>query len=349
MAIRKISQQIKDEILFQLREGPISTKRLSEKVGSNWSTINDYLRQLKSEGKVREIISLDSVRFYVRTDDPVYYSLPFSKEVRDQTIYLLSRIIEEWEKKNKFYPPKTTTQKIAVEVIDRCGLDLPVLEFHYGKVTCMNVEPKSDVEIVYDVKIPKNSKEILECVKKIIKEGAHTDKSYRERNNQYEKEGMHFYKIKEELAYILNNKEINKEEIMDNLYKLSMNFPIKLEKFYSEFNDFISVSIALLSLSNIDGEREDNNLMKIKETFFSLWDLLTTTSYFLDAERFISIQKRDLFKQIRDINIGFKKTAYENLFSELKSELANVDPSELKMSQGENSKKIQNLILENLD
>jgi len=342
MGNKKTSKEIKDVILKKLREGPKAISEISESIGSNWLTTEQYVGGLIKEKQVVEVFSSPKMKVYRRTDDPVYYSLPFSKEVRNDTIYLLSKVIELWKKKKGISPNKTTTQKIAVEVINQCNLDLPILEFHYGKVTCMNVSSDSDLMEVYEINPPKNSSEILNCIKKIIGNSKHSGKSKQERDLQYEKEGMNFYSAKEELIKSFNK---NDKEIPKNFIGLSINFPMRLEKYYSKFNDFISVSTTLLSLDS----KEEDNLNKIKETFFSLWDLLTTASYFIDAGNYIPQNKRELFEQIKKINLNFKSMGYENLITELESELVNIDFSELKMPQGEESKQIQKLILESLD
>ena len=48
---------------------------------------------------MNEILSTDKMKVYRRTDDPVYYSIPFSKEIRTKTLYILSEIEKEWKKK----------------------------------------------------------------------------------------------------------------------------------------------------------------------------------------------------------------------------------------------------------
>ncbi|MBT4376472.1 winged helix-turn-helix transcriptional regulator [archaeon] len=340
MANKKTSKQIREKIMSHLREGPRTITEISESINSNWLTTGKFLKDLEKDKQVVEVFSSPKMKVYRRTDDPVYYSLPFSKEIRDQNIYLLSKIVRLWKEKEGSYPNKTTTQKIAVEVIEDCELDLPVLEFHYGKVTCMNVSYEQDLVEVYDISTPKNSQNILNCIKKILKEDKHTGKSEDERKMQYEREKMNFYSTKEKLIKDFDNEGKTSE----NLIELSINFPMKLEKFYSEFNDFVSTSTALLSVDS-----NGDNLSKIKETFFSLWDLITTLSYFKDAEKFISPQRKELFEQIKKPNLSFKKMGYETLATELKSELISIDESKLKMPQDDESKKIQRLFLENLD
>ena len=343
MGNKKTSEQILEEIMSQLKDGAKTITEISESIKSNWLTTEKFLKKLEENAQVMEVFSSPKMKVYIRTDDPTYYNLPFSKDIRDKTIYLLSEIVKLWRVKEGTYPNKTTIQKIAVEVIRDCNLNLPVLEFHYGKVTCMNVSYEYDLIQVYDISPPKNSQIIIECIKKILRSNKHTGKSYEERNLQYNNnEGMSFYVAKEELIKSFN-KNI-KKRISESLIELSVNFPMRLEEYYSGFNDFISTSIALLSI-----ESDKENLSTIKDTFFSLWNLLTTASYFKDASKFIPPQKRELFEQIRNLDLNFKKMGYENLFTELKSELISIDESKLKMTQDDELKEVKKLFLENLD
>ena len=52
--------------------------------------------------------------------------------------------------------------------------------------------------------------------------------------------------------------------------------------------------------------------------------------------------------QIKNINLNLKKMDYENIFTELESELISMDESKLKMPQDDESIEVQKLFLENL-
>ncbi len=347
MRTKKTSEQIKDRILEKLKDGPITITEVSESINSNWLTTEKFLKELKEDNLVSEIIFSPKMKIYRRTDDPVYYGLPFSKEVRNKTIYVLLRVLEEWKKQRGIYPSKTTTQKIAVKTIIKCNLDLPVLEFHYGKVTCASITPDQNIEKVYHIVAPEEAEKIKKCIKEIIKDKSHTGRAYKERRKQYEEEGMKFYSAKEDLVKSFDDKN-NELDIVEKLHHLSINFPVKLQEFYSEFNDFISISTTLLSVKN-KGEEEKDNLRKIKETFYLLWDILTTLAFFIDSKKYVSLQKKEILNQIKEFHINLKKMSYGNLLTELESELINVDFEEIKMPEGDESIEIQKLIRESLE
>jgi len=66
-------------------------------------------------------------------------------------------------------------------------------------------------------------------------------------------------------------------------------------------------------------------------------------------ENLFFLKKKELFEQIKKLNLDIKKMGYENLATELKSVLISMDESKLKMPQDDESKKIQKLFLENLN
>ncbi len=334
-----------------LFEGPKGINEIANKVGSNWPTTNSYLEKLKEDGAVNEILSTDKMKVYRRTDDPVYYSIPFSKEIRTKTLYILSEIEKEWKKEKGTDLSKTALQKIAVDVIKSCKLNLPILNFHYGMTTCASFD-SSNQNILSMIEEPKEKLDIIKCIKEILKDKKHTGIAYQEREYQYQKYDMKFYSAKENLArlFLLHkiNKDTNKDinaDIQRALLDLSLNYPLKLEKFYFDFENFISNSqIALLNKKN-----EIQNLEIIKGTLNQLWDTLTTFTSFKDSEEFIDKDNKQLFQQIRELNLNFKEMNYKSYIEELESVAQETNPFEIKISKDNSSENIQKVILEGLE
>jgi hypothetical protein len=355
MATRKSPQQIKQDILDFLFEGPQSTADIAEKIKSNWPTTNKYLEGLKTESKVEEILSTDKMKVFRRTDDPVYYSLPFDKETRTKTLYILKEIVKKWKEDRPGEElSKTALQKIAVDIIKSCNINLPVLNFHYGLTTCASFD-ESNAEINKFIEEPKEKKIILECIEKEVNDRQnHTGKAYQERENQYKKykEEMKFYGSKENFMkrfILIKDKNEIREKIKEDLLGLSMNFPIKLQDFYEEFENFISNAQIILSRKEkIPDEKLEEDLRVIKETLIQLWDKITTFTSFLDSERFIDRKRKPLFEQIKKINLSFKELNYKSYFEELESFAQSINPFDLEMPMDEDSKEIQRLILEGL-
>ncbi len=351
MTTRKTPKKIKEEILEFLFEGPQSISEIAKKIESNWPTTNKYLEELKKEEKVNEILSTDKMKVYRRTDDPVYYSLPFDKSIRMKTLYILLEIEKKWKKERKTELSKTALQKLAVDVIKTCKLKLPILDFHYGMTTCASLD-SNNKEILNLIKEPKEKEIILKGINEIFKDKRHTGIAYEERAYQYEKYHMLFYSAKEELTklFIFNktnnaNKEF-KENLKGSLLKLALNYPIKLEKFYSDFEKFVGNAQIILSKNN----KEDvESLEIIKGTLTQLWDKITTFTSFQDSERFINKNRKQLFEQIKELNYNFKELNYKFYIEELESLVQEINPFEIDMPKNEMSNEIQKLIIEGLE
>jgi len=351
MVTRKPSQEIKAKILEFLFEGPKSINEIATKINSNWPTTNNYLEKLKEEGAVNELLITDKMKIYRRTDDPVYYSIPFNKEIRMKTLYLLKEIEERWKKEKGIELSKTALQKIAVDVIKSCDLNLPVLNFHYGLTTCASFDSNNQL-ILNLIKEPKEKGLIIQGIKKVFENGTHTGIAHEERESQYKRYNLLFYASKEKLDKMFLSKERNSKtdkEMNQNIQKalldLSLNFPLKLEKFYPDFEKFISnTQIVLLNKKD-----ETHNLEIIKRTFDQLWDKLTTFTSFNDSEQYIDKDNKQLFEHIRELNMNFKDMNYRGYIEELESITQETNPFEIKMPQDEKSRDIQRLILESLE
>jgi len=351
MAIRKTPDQIKKEILEFLFEGPKSINEIKEKLGSNWPTINSYLEKLKEKERVNEILITDKMKVYRRTDDPVYYSLPFNKDIRMKTLYILSEIEKRWKEERGTELSKTALQKLAVDVIKICKLDLPILEFHYGMTTCASLDHNNE-EVMSFIEKPKEEDLILSCIKDVVNDKEHTGIAYQEREYQYRKYKMSFYSSKEELTKFFmfhknhkTNKEF-KENLKRLLLNLSLNYPLKLDKFYFDFENFIRNAQIILSKEdkeNIEG------LEIIKGTLTQLWDKITTFTSFQDSEKFIDKDKRQLFEQIKELSYNFKELNYKPYIEELESLAQEINPFEIDMPQNKISDEIQKLIIEGLE
>lgn len=349
--IKKTPEDIKVKILDQLKNGPKTTAELGDAIGSNWLTIEKFLNELKEQNKVSEVISTPKMRVYRRTDDPVYYSIPFNKKIRTKTLFILSEVEKEWKKEKKSDLSKTALQKLAVDVIKHCNLNLPILSFHYGLTTCASLDSNNQ-DILSLIEEPEDKVAILRCIKEVIRDKNHTGIAYQERAYQYKKYDLPFYAAKEELTKLFlfheKDKETSKElnlKIKKALLDLSLNYPLKLERFYSDFENFINNSQIILS----NQKNELQNLEIIKGTLTHLWDKLTTYTSFKDSEQFIEKEDKQLFEQIRDSNLNFKETGYQNHIEELESAALETNPFEINMPQGDSSNEIQKLILEGLE
>ena len=246
---------------------------------------------------------------------------------------------------------KTALQKLAVDVIKTCKLNLPVLNFHYGMTTCASLDFNNN-EILELIKEPEDREIILKGVKEVVKDKEHTGRAYQEREYQYKKYEMLFYSAKENLTKLFiahKNNEINKEfkeKLKKSLLNLSLNYPIKLEDFYLDFEKFVANVQIILSKED---KKDIEGLEIIKGALTQLWDKITTFTLFKDSEEFIDKDKKQLFEQIKELNYNFKEMSYKVYIEELESLAQEIDPFKINMPQDEMSNEIQKLILEGLE
>lgn len=341
MKVKKTSRQIKDRILDELKNGPKTIAEISEKIKSNWLTTEKFLKELKDESLVIEVVSSPKMKFYRRTDDVAFYGLPFSKEIRDNNASLLCTIAKKWEEKKGTAPSKTILQKIAVELIEKSNgkiTNIPVLRFHYGKTTALRYDEKFEKECkIFNLSSEQNTL-LLGLINKYQKMSAH-----KVQIEQYEKKGMEFYLIKEQ--EIINNfSSDNIKKLENSLLKFSAYYPSELQEIFPFFDNFIYCSINVLNLNKTKDQEEYLN--KLKEIFYLLWDAITTSYFFLDAERWIEQEKKELFNQIKNNIINSKISNISSILEDFKSEVDSINPENIGGKSTEKTKKLFHAILE---
>lgn len=348
---RKTSGEIKTEILHYLKKGPLSTKRLSELLNSNWSTINNYLEELKHNRDVREIYSRENLRVYVRCDYPVFYGLPLDEKKMNDSLFLLSKIIEKWHKEKKQIINKTTMQKIAVNVVKNTSLDIPIVKFHYGKVLATYLEPTNyqDVIKIYKIKEPKNSDYIEKEIEKEIKKGNHTNIAWKEKKNQYETHSdMKIFNLSDSVHYILSNEKKSESKILIDLFqKIFLEIPItqRYSYLFEKYHEFIGGVYFIFNSKEFDNLEHKKNLLKeILDVFNSLWQALTTEFFFEDIEMFINEDFKEIIDFIRDSKTNSHYFDIEEKLSNLLDYKKTLNMKEIKLNETE--EKMLNILLE---
>lgn len=340
MTNRKTPQQIKEEILSSLRKGPLSTNKLSEELGSNWSTINSYVDELKNDGKIRELFSRENLRILIRMDDLAFYGLPFSEEIRRDSSSLLFTIANKWKEENGTNPSKTMLQKIAVELIEKTDKQLskiPILRFHYGQTLAVSYDESFSKDYGLLKLTPGQESLLLSLIKKY--KDMPSSKAQLE---QYKKENMKFY-FEKEFGLIKAFSAKNHEEIAKSLLKLSVYYPNELEGIFSHFEKFIYCSTILLNQKDIKESTETVN--RIKEVFYLLWDFITTNCFFYDSEEF-NKDKIELFNQIKTNVLNLKLINLNSVLDDLESEVNSISPEQLKEPISEESREFLHELLE---
>jgi len=318
---RKTPEEIKEEILLHLKRGPLSTKKLSDLLGSNWSTINSYLEELKDRGDVREIYSRENLKIYIRADYPVFYGLPLDEDKLKESLFLLSKIIGRWKIVNGSTITKTPLQKIAVELIKNNSLNVPVVRFHYGKVLTTYMEPEKIQQIVKVYGVKK-----LNIVDKTIDEeiNKHTNIAWLERKKQYESHSdMKLFLLSDYVSYSISKNKIDEPgKILDLFHNFLLEIPTdeKYSLLFKKYHDFISVVNFIFNsdqFNNGSKEEREHYFKEILNTFDSLWQTLTTEFFFNDIEFFIKQDFKEILQFIKDSKL-------KNYYSEIDEKLSNL-------------------------
>lgn len=335
MAIRKTPQQIKEEILSSLNKDPLSVEQIRKKVDSNWSTINNYLEELKKEGKVKEIFSTDKAKLYQKIFGDTYFEIPITDEERKKFRTLFSLIMQEY-KSRRIVPTKTHFAKCAVHVIknEEAGLsDLPIIWYLYGLIPQMIVDPSQDYQeeenLEHRIKIRNLIKEFID--RKGLRGSGQIQ---REQHKEYAEE---LYILSDEFFKILNKQKWGNEALLEVLNNFFIVCPIDNE-FPEMFNlteKFLSLirKLALLEVKLEDYRKE------ILTTFDSLWKFIAL--YKLYKSRTTgknSFNKEILLKFYIGNSLESRREMLRESISELNSvyinKLAEFDISKIKSSEG---------------
>ena len=341
---KKSREEIIDSVLKFLDEKPLSIQQISEKVGSNWVTVNEILEELKSNGKVKEVVATDKIKILKRTDYPVFYGVPIRKELRDQTLFIASEITKEWKKQNKGeLPLNTTLQKVAVEIIKNCNLDLPVLPLHYGLVTALAMKPEEQVNQTYDWKwMPEKSVILKEIEKEVPK---HKNRASEEEDRQYAEYGLKLFQTRKEIVNLFKEglEKIDINELNKKILRMSFLLSTDNLEVYNLFDRFVSSSIIVFM-----SKEPKKNLSEIRETFDTLWDLVTTEMFLKEGRKFIPPEDIQLFELIRSFHLNSKISATEERLSNLESLSSSINPDEMDIPMDEESIEIRRIMAEGL-
>jgi hypothetical protein len=319
--IKKTQEDIKILILDQLRNGPKTNAEISEAINSNWLTIEKFLKELKDEKKIIELISASKSKVYASKEDLAFFYLPLSEEIRKKTLSLLFTINQAWkEEKNIQSLSRTTLQKLAVEFVEKNNLqeEIPILRHHYGQTLALRFEDNLSEEYSLKEDQKKSLRNLIREYKPLS--------STKARLKQYKKPSMRFYKIKEET---INNFSLENEELLKkNLFNLFANYPCELSASFKLFDKLIYCAINILNIK----DNKHEYLSNIRGAFFLVWDCLTTEAYFYDAEKLISPEKSELFYQIKSNYLNSKIINVCEFIEEIENEINSLEPEEINTS-----------------
>lgn len=312
---RKTPDQIKEEILGELDNGPKSTSEIANNIQSNWITTEKFLSELKEEKKIIELISASKSKIYASLNDLAFFYLPLKEEVRRDTLALLCTIDKIWrEESDSSSLSRTKLQKLAVEFVEKNNLQerIPVVRNHYGQTLALRFEGGCTAK-----QFPLNQDQrnvLIDLIKKYISISS-TDA----RLMQYEKPEMTFYAKKEKLLNDFSKNILKNTE--SNFLDMLAEYPSEL---LQSFNLFDSGVYCVINALNLDSKSK--YLSNLKEIFSLIWDCLTTEAYFYDIQVKINPEKKELFDQIKSNYLNAKITNVLHVLEELENEINSVEP-----------------------
>ena len=307
--MRKDREQIAQLILSSLEQKPLSTQQISEKVKSNWVTINEVLEELKKEEKVKEIIATDKIKLYQKVTGDTYYNIPITEDQRKYYRLLFSLAINEYKNQKNRIPKKTELAKIVVDTVNEAKLDLPVVWYLYGQIPLMVSDPVRDYSTSF---IPNN----LDQIKKIVFKNVKEQNYYNTRElkaDHYKKYSNSFYEMKEKLLFELGEEEDSKR-ILDCFNLFYMKCPSErpeifnyVEKLYSLANK-LELENALI-----------NNKVKVIVALEAVWGLIATYTMIDSLSRYPQYPREELIQYYLGSTLETKKTCAEEAISNLQS------------------------------
>lgn len=313
--MNKKSALVSNRIINVLSESlmPLSIQQISGEVGSNWSTINEHIEELKNSGEVKEIVSADKIKLYQKKLDDTYFNIPLSKENREKFRTLFYYITQTYLKKYKKMPSKTYVCKAAVKVIKEKNIELPIVWYLYGEMTLMI--PKQLEH--YQEKYKFNNKEIIKSfIEQIARKYPH---SINLQEEQYKNEELYSLKKK-----ILDNDDFKclnwnteKEKVIEVFNELIIYCPTP-RKFPDMF--FLTDNLVMLINHFASMDSLEENKQKILIAFDSLWRYIA--SYKLHQS--LSDYKEYSRKEILDFYISLPMETRKQNIMEILNELQEI-------------------------
>lgn len=311
MKIKKTSQQINEQIISELDSGPKTITELKDLLGSNWQTIEKFLKELEKEEKVKEIISLDKRKVYQLSNPDTYFEIPITSKEREKFNTLYYLILEQYKLKKRI-PTKTEFAKVAVDVITESEelKNLPTIWYLYGMIPLKAAEPSQEYFKEFDFQ---HERKINNLIINSIEEKKNQS-STEMQIAQHKRHGELIYVYCDEFVEETKN-SWNMDKIFETLNKLYISCPIDEEfqifEFFDKFNStFRKVSLLL-------NNKIDEHKRGIILTFDSLWN------YFATYRAYKSIQKLNKFKDKKDILNFYVGNMLESRKEILKESLSN--------------------------
>jgi DNA-binding transcriptional regulator YhcF (GntR family) len=286
--------EIEGRIVDELREGPKTTRQISDNLKINWATADKYLNYLEGFGRVKSKETTKKL-FYLKQKEN-YFDLPLTKEQENK----INKIYQIISKTNKV--TRTQAQKILFQANKDLNLKLPIGWYQFGPITIMPYENK-DYQSTYNF----DDKQIS-TIKEITNEYAKID-NFELEDEVYKQESNKLYLTKKTLSSVNFKK--------DDLNILLMDF---LTFSPDETKELVTDYVRTVMLIGFND--------KTKDLFNLVWKYVAIINFKNDLKKCyeydIELYFDEKIKQIKDeinlildnlvINYGEEKYSQEALY-----------------------------------
>lgn len=347
IVMKRIREEIIRKILYSLEEKPLSIQEISKKVGSNWSTTNEILEELKKDRKVREIVSTEKIRLFKLARDDTYLDIPISNKGKQIGFYLFNKIKKEWVKKMGKPPMNTDVLKVAVDVLEKTNLsrELPTVWYLFGKIPILKYSPEVD----YPISDIEDSGRIDKEVSVSVKAFSTKRTVYERMLQQYETYNNELYKSKEKIRDMLN-KNLDNEKILKELENeiAKFYFCIPTKDDASGIAMIVHEFIILLEKMILSLKKLDRFKKEITDAFASIWELVAIYMFFDSLGSYEQFKNREDLRFIYFENsIQYRISNAKDFLSQLNSiYLNNLDNLPEKMNYSKEAEAVRNMFFE---
>ncbi len=308
--MKKTPEQIKEEILDKLEQGPLSIQQISREIDSNWITVSKFLEELKAELKVREIRIGENVRLFRLVREDTYLDIPVEKKYKELGYYIFKKIRQEWTNKNGVTPTNTDVLKVAVEVLEKTQLDqqIPTVWYLYGKIPVLKLVQEPQVENIEPASLKIKTVDIGQVdnqIESAIKTFLARNNSHEIRVKQYELYNQRLYLLKEDLFCSLVKGDIDPERLKNYCSELYARCPSKEDasEILGMTQDFVSTIYKISMLRNVNDFNKE-----ILETVYSIWKMIAVYMFFDSLTSYGKFKPRD-----KTLSLYFSDSLFRNI------------------------------------
>ncbi len=320
--MKKSPEQIKQDILKTLEQGPLSIQQISKGIESNWLTIDKFVKGLVELAKVREIMLPNKTKVYRLIREDTYLDIPITKEEREIFYFLFDNARKAFKELGRENPAKIQMQKTIVNVIDKFNLKVPTVWYLYGKMTLMKYETEKDYS-QYSIRL-EQQEQILQYMKEVIYTVIKTHWTRAICKAQYCAYDQSLYLKKENIYEILvKERDLNKkkDELRKNLIEMYFSFPSTAES--STVNNILHEFEILVGkmtfLPDLNKHRK-----ALLEAFDAVWKMIAIYMFYESLTSYYRFKNKLEVKSVYlEDSINTKISIAQELISDLQLEYIN--------------------------